>query len=261
MTADSTEVGRIVPIYEAIGAISSRMIRRMVHAALENLIAPPHRSAARRSAARATTSRRAATPCASCISRRPTMSVEALNAFRSPAHQRLIFEEFFFYQLSIALRRQRAAHQHGHRLSRARAAHPRSAQAHSALQAHRRAEARARGNCRRSRAARAHESPAARRRRQRQNHRGARSRDHRDRKRLSGGADGAHGNSGRAAFPFRAADLRARGLSRGAADQRPASPRKSARRIERVRTGEAQARRRHARAARRPRAPSPSWAW
>jgi len=28
-----------------------------------------------------------------------------LNQFRSPAQQRLIFEEFFFYQLSLALSR------------------------------------------------------------------------------------------------------------------------------------------------------------
>jgi len=32
-------------------------------------------------------------------------SAEALNQFRSPAQQRLIFEEFFFYQLSLALNR------------------------------------------------------------------------------------------------------------------------------------------------------------
>jgi ATP-dependent DNA helicase RecG len=44
--ADSTEAGRIVPIYEAIGAISSRMLRRTIHAALENLAARRHRSAA-----------------------------------------------------------------------------------------------------------------------------------------------------------------------------------------------------------------------
>ena len=33
--ADSTEVGRIVPIYEAIGGISSRSMRRIVYLALE----------------------------------------------------------------------------------------------------------------------------------------------------------------------------------------------------------------------------------
>ena len=41
------------------------------------------------------------------------MPLEVLNAFQSPAHQRLIFEEFFFYQLSLALRRQKAARQPG----------------------------------------------------------------------------------------------------------------------------------------------------
>src|ERR1700724_1033458 len=35
--ADSTEVGRIVPIYEAIGGVTSRMMRRIVYTALENL--------------------------------------------------------------------------------------------------------------------------------------------------------------------------------------------------------------------------------
>ncbi len=34
--ADSTEVGRIVPIYEAIGAISSRMLRRIIYAILQD---------------------------------------------------------------------------------------------------------------------------------------------------------------------------------------------------------------------------------
>src|SRR5271154_2323329 len=33
--ADSTEVGRIVPIYEAIGGISSRVMRRIIYLALE----------------------------------------------------------------------------------------------------------------------------------------------------------------------------------------------------------------------------------
>src|SRR5258708_767790 len=35
----------------------------------------------------------------------PGESLDALNAFRSPAQQRLIFEEFFLYQLSLALDR------------------------------------------------------------------------------------------------------------------------------------------------------------
>src|SRR5207302_6985672 len=35
----------------------------------------------------------------------PGESLDALNTFRSPAQQRLIFEEFFLYQLSLALDR------------------------------------------------------------------------------------------------------------------------------------------------------------
>src|SRR6266478_10251601 len=35
----------------------------------------------------------------------PEESLDALNTFRSPAHQRLIFEEFYLYQLSLALDR------------------------------------------------------------------------------------------------------------------------------------------------------------
>ena len=34
--------------------------------------------------------------------------VEQLNAFRSPAHRRLIFEEFFLFQLGLVLRKRRA---------------------------------------------------------------------------------------------------------------------------------------------------------
>src|ERR1700722_6201714 len=102
--ADSTEVGRIVPIYEAIGTFGSRSIRRAIYAALQ-LIDPrmpevlPEELRARfgfpsRSQAIAHTH---FPP--------PGESVEALNAYRSPAQQRLIFEEFFLYQLSLALDR------------------------------------------------------------------------------------------------------------------------------------------------------------
>ncbi len=101
---DSTEVGRIVPIYEAIGAFGSRQIRRAIFAALQLLdhtlpdVLPE------------TLRERLGYP-----SRRDAIiqthfppageSLETLNEFRSPAQQRLIFEEFFLYQLSLALDR------------------------------------------------------------------------------------------------------------------------------------------------------------
>ena len=101
---DSTEVGRIVPIYEAIGTFGSRAIRRAMYAAVQ-LIDPkmpdvlPEGLRARlgypsRSEALIHTHFPA-----------PGESLDALNAFRSPAQQRLIFEEFFLYQLSLAVDR------------------------------------------------------------------------------------------------------------------------------------------------------------
>jgi len=47
-------------------------------------------------------------------------SLDALNTFRSPAQQRLIFEEFFLYQLSLALDRKNHAQRKRHRLSPSR---------------------------------------------------------------------------------------------------------------------------------------------
>ena len=101
---DSTEAGRIVPIYEAIGTFGSRAIRRAIYAALEfldpqaadvlpdelrqRLGYPTHRDAVIQT-----------------HFPRPGESLEVLNAFRSPAQRRLIFEEFFLYQLSLAIER------------------------------------------------------------------------------------------------------------------------------------------------------------
>jgi ATP-dependent DNA helicase RecG len=105
--ADSTEVGRIVPIYEAIGGISSRMIRRIVYQALEKFSGPSTDPLPSEMLARYKfPSRRDAIRFVHFPPQ--TESVEALNSFRSPAHQRLIFEEFFFYQLSVALRKKSA---------------------------------------------------------------------------------------------------------------------------------------------------------
>jgi ATP-dependent DNA helicase RecG len=100
--ADSTEVGRIVPVYEAIGAISSRMLRRIIYGVLSNLPGdiPDPLPAAIRERYRFP-SRRDALLYAHFPSQQE--SVELLNTFRSPAHMRLIFEEFFSYQLALAL--------------------------------------------------------------------------------------------------------------------------------------------------------------
>jgi len=101
---DSVEMGRIVPIYEAVGTFGTRQIRRAIYTTLQNLdpnipdVLPP-----------------ALLQQLHYPSRRDALihthfpdageSLEALNFFRSPAQQRLIFEEFFLYQLSLALGR------------------------------------------------------------------------------------------------------------------------------------------------------------
>jgi ATP-dependent DNA helicase RecG len=102
--ADSTEVGRIVPIYEAIGGISSRMLRRIIYAVLADFEGnipdplPPDILARYRFP-----SRRDALVYAHFPPK--DESIELLNNYRSPAQIRLIFEEFFYYQLALALRR------------------------------------------------------------------------------------------------------------------------------------------------------------
>ena len=101
---DSTEVGRIVPIYEAIATFGSRSIRRTIYTALQNLdsrvpdLLPEELRARLQFPSRAQ---------ALALTHFPesTESIEALNEFRSPAQRRLIFEEFFLYQLSLALDR------------------------------------------------------------------------------------------------------------------------------------------------------------
>jgi ATP-dependent DNA helicase RecG len=106
-SADSTESGRIVPIYEAAGPVTSRVLRRLVFEALRRLPARlpdplpeellhrydyPGRGAALRQA------------------HFPERDVDQaqLQACRTPAQQRLIYEEFLFLQLGLALQRRRA---------------------------------------------------------------------------------------------------------------------------------------------------------
>src|SRR6266700_426022 len=107
---DSTEVGRIVPIYEAIGSFGTRAIRRATYAALQqinanlpDLLPPSIRTRLKFPSRRDAIIYTHFPP--------PGESVEALNQFRSPAQQRLIFEEFFFFQLSLALQRKLARKQ------------------------------------------------------------------------------------------------------------------------------------------------------
>jgi ATP-dependent DNA helicase RecG len=99
--------GRIVPVYEKIASLTPKFHRRVVHDALQRLPAevgdvlpaavcrelgvPPRRQA-----------------LFEAHFPPPGTSVEALNQCRTPAQQRLILEEFFFFQLGLLLRRREA---------------------------------------------------------------------------------------------------------------------------------------------------------
>src|SRR5277367_214707 len=101
---DSTEVGRIVPIYEAIGTFGSRAIRRAMYAAVQLIDAdmPDVLPETLRARLGYPSRREALIHVHFPV---PEESLEELNTFRTTSQQRLIFEEFFLYQLSLALDR------------------------------------------------------------------------------------------------------------------------------------------------------------
>jgi ATP-dependent DNA helicase RecG len=112
--AASLEIGRIVPIYESAGQgrLASRWFRRVIHTALENLppeLPDPIPPVVRRHM--------------SLISPRealqkvhwpdPGESTEDLLSSRTPAHIRMIFEELFFVELGLELKRREQKAQTG----------------------------------------------------------------------------------------------------------------------------------------------------
>jgi ATP-dependent DNA helicase RecG len=105
---ESLEVGRIVPIYESAagGKLTSRWFRRVVHGALENLAAeipdglPPALCRRLELLDRRVAFQQAHFP--------ETGEVFAdLAECRTPAHRRLIFEELFFLEVGLELKRRR----------------------------------------------------------------------------------------------------------------------------------------------------------
>ncbi len=97
--------GRIVPVYERTGSVTTNMQRRFVWQALEqleeDLYDPVPADMQTREAwpSRRTALHQAHFPDANT-------PIDALNRFRTPAQRRLIFEDFFVFQAGLALRRQ-----------------------------------------------------------------------------------------------------------------------------------------------------------
>jgi ATP-dependent DNA helicase RecG len=112
--AESLEIGRIVPIYETAGQgkLTSRWFRRIIHNALQQL--PPDPIDAIPFAVR---SRLGLISHDEALRKvhwpEPGESFEDLQSSRTPAHLRLIFEELFFLELGLELKRREQKAQTG----------------------------------------------------------------------------------------------------------------------------------------------------
>lgn len=101
---ERVHTGRIVPVYEKLGSMTAKTLRRIVHSALQRL--PDHVEdplPTELQGQRNFPDRRTALKGVHFPDR--GTSVELLNLFRAPAQLRLIFEEFFLFQLGLLLRR------------------------------------------------------------------------------------------------------------------------------------------------------------
>ncbi|HEY7336645.1 MAG TPA: ATP-dependent DNA helicase RecG [Bryobacteraceae bacterium] len=102
----SLHTGRIVPIYEAAGKVTARVFRVLLHRILDALPAiedpmPPHILRALKLPDRWSAIRSLHFPPADSDAR-------LLNSYRSPAQFRLIFEEFFWLECGLELKRANA---------------------------------------------------------------------------------------------------------------------------------------------------------
>jgi len=112
--AASLEIGRIVPIYESAGngRLTARWFRRIIHLALENLAPelPDPIPAPVRRRLNLINPREAITKAHWPD---PGECFQDLQSARSPAHIRLIFEELFFVELGLELKRRQLRAQTG----------------------------------------------------------------------------------------------------------------------------------------------------
>jgi len=110
--AESLEIGRIVPIYEAIGRLTPRWFRRTIRTALDNLTPdlPDPIPAAVRAHLGLVSPR---TALWNVHWPEPGESFEELQSSRTPAHLRMIFDELFFVELGLELKRREQKAQTG----------------------------------------------------------------------------------------------------------------------------------------------------
>jgi ATP-dependent DNA helicase RecG len=108
----SLHTGRIVPVYEAAGKVTTRALRTLLHRILESTAPlrddplPEHIRARLKLPDRWAAIRELHFPPADA-------DLRVLNAFRSPSQYRLIFEEFFWLECGLELKRAKARVQPG----------------------------------------------------------------------------------------------------------------------------------------------------
>lgn len=104
---ETLHTGRIVPVYEKTGQLTTKMQRTLVHQALAQLPEalpdplPPDVLSRQQLIDRRTAIHDVHFPPEGT-------PIESLNAFRSPAQRRVIFEEFFLFQLGLVMRKRAA---------------------------------------------------------------------------------------------------------------------------------------------------------
>lgn len=98
--------GRIVPVYEAISKVNTRILRVLLHRVLEEMPPLEERLPERIRRDLHLPSRTEAIRAAHFPP--PGTPVRMLNEFRSPAQFRLIFEEFFWLECGLEIKRRRA---------------------------------------------------------------------------------------------------------------------------------------------------------
>jgi ATP-dependent DNA helicase RecG len=99
-------LGRVVPVYEAVAKISTRVLRAMVHSILESL--PPVEDQLPEEVRLRLKLPDRWTAIKETHFPPQETDMRLLNAFRSQAQFRLIFEEFFWLECGVALKRSKA---------------------------------------------------------------------------------------------------------------------------------------------------------
>jgi ATP-dependent DNA helicase RecG len=99
-------LGRVVPVYEAVSKISTRVLRAMVHRVLESL--PPVEDQLPEELRQRLKLPDRWTAIRETHFPPQDTDMRLLNAFRSQAQFRLIFEEFFWLECGVALKRSKA---------------------------------------------------------------------------------------------------------------------------------------------------------